>query len=220
MRHITSFILLLLIISCNENSEKKSNSEKDTTASEKIQSTTASTGIDSITLQRKNDSLVLNLADTILSLLKTKSFAQLSAFIHSSHGVRFSPYGSVDTTHDKILSVQQLNELSKKQKKILWGIYDGTGEPINLTIDIYFKKFVYDVDFLNAEKKSVNKILSTDNALNNLRSIYPECDFTEFYFSGFNSKYQGMDWKSLILVFKKIDSKEYLVAVVHDQWRV
>jgi hypothetical protein len=165
---------------------------------------------------------VLALDKQILAALKNKDYESFSGFIHPVEGIRFSPYGYVDTTSAILFSVQGfLEEVSKKpQTKITWGQYDGTGEPIVLTIDEYFKKFVYDADFLNAPKNSLNEMIGKGNSLNNLTAIYKDSDFTEHHFPGFDQKYDGMDWCSLRLVFKNYNSKIYLVGIVHDQWTI
>jgi hypothetical protein len=51
---------------------------------------------------------------------------------------------------------------------ITWGHFDGSGAPIKMTLNNYFKRFVYDVDFVKPEKRSVNKFLGGGNSLNNL----------------------------------------------------
>ena len=41
---------------------------------------------------------------------------------------------------------------------IVWGDFDGTGDPIKMTLNNYMQRFVYDVDFVKPEKRSVNEI--------------------------------------------------------------
>ncbi len=166
------------------------------------------------------DSLVLPLTAQVLTLISQKDYSKLASFIHPVQGIRFSPYSYVDTTADiKLTAAEFLKQVSnKKQAKLNWGYYDGSGEPITLTINDYFKKFVYDADFLHAENTSLNKMLGQGNSLNNLQAIYPNCIFTESYFKGFDKQYDGMDWRSLKLVYKKEGDKLYLVAIIHDQW--
>jgi hypothetical protein len=40
----------------------------------------------------------------------------------------------------------------------------------------------------------------------------------EYYFPGFDLQLQGMDWRSLRLVFTLYDNTWYLVGIIHDQW--
>ena len=89
-----------------------------------------------------------------------------------------------------------------------------------LTIEEYFKKFIYAADFLNAEKVSINQKNGQGNSINNIVEIYKPCDFVESHFAGFDKSLGGMDWQSLRLVFKKYNDKYYLVGVVHDQWTI
>ncbi len=89
-----------------------------------------------------------------------------------------------------------------------------------MSIKNYFGKFVYDEDFLNAKQKSINEFLGSGNSLNNLREVFPGSDFTEFYFPGFDPKYEGMDWRTLRLVFKTENNRPWLIAIVHDEWTI
>ncbi len=222
IRHFNKFILMIcfLVAGCNQNSSTKKITTYDSVAinNDSIEKKISSKN-DTVSVM-KNDTALMNLSVSILKYLKAKDTKKLAEFIDSSSPVRFSPYGDVDTLHDKKLTAEELLAYSKNQKKIHWGIYDGTGYPINLSLNKYFEKFVYDLDFLKAKQTSINKIISGGSTFNNLVSIYPDCDFTQFYFPGSEKKYNGMDWKALVLVFKKDGGKYYLVGVIHDQWRI
>ena len=87
-----------------------------------------------------------------------------------------------------------------------------------MTVDGYFKKFVYDVDFLNVELKSINQYHSQGTDLNNINETYPICDVVEFFFSGFDEKYEGHGFRALHLVYKMKNNRPYLVGIVHDEW--
>jgi hypothetical protein len=79
---------------------------------------------------------------------------------------------------------------------------------------------VNDVGFLKAEQTAVNKLIDPDSSFSKVPSVYANHSFVQFYFPGFNKEYEGMDWKSLLLVFKQQQSKYYLVAVIHNQWKI
>ncbi|MEO6720683.1 MAG: hypothetical protein ABIN67_09955 [Ferruginibacter sp.] len=167
-----------------------------------------------------HDSMVLSLTKQILTAIKAKDYKSFSTFIHPTEGTRFSPYGYIDTSTDLIFTTKEFLSNADQQKKLDWGTSDGSGDKILLSVTGYFKKFVYDADFLHAEKTSLNKMLGAGNSLNNLQDVYKGSDFTESYFSGFDKKYGGMDWTCLRLVYKKYQDKYYLIAVVHDQWTI
>jgi hypothetical protein len=155
----------------------------------------------------------------ILKYIKTRNYKKLASHIHHKKGILFSPYAHIDTIHSKVFSSNQFIQIAKENKSINWGSsWDEDEKPELMTIDQYFKRFVYDVDFLNAELKSINKYHSQGTDLNNINEIYPDCNVVEFFFSGFEKKYGGMDFRALRLVFKMENNKPYIVAIVHDEW--
>ncbi len=168
------------------------------------------------------DSAVLKVTEKILTLIKNVDYLELGNYFHPVEGVRFSPYGYIDTTTDIIFSQIYFKDLFSNTKPgyYIWGYYDGSGDTINLPIYKYFEKFVYDADFLHAEKTSLNQCLGGGNSQNNILVIYDGLPFTESYFSGFDKKYGGMDWRALRLVFKEYEGKYYLVGIIHDEWTI
>lgn len=166
------------------------------------------------------DSLVLAATQDILQLFAERSFAKLADRIHPEKGVRFSPYAYVDTANDVRLMPQDLLRSDFPARKIRWGSYDGTGDPIELNLHEYINRFVYTSDFLHAEKTTVNQAVGMGNTINNLADVYPGKPFTESWFSGFDAKLEGMDWQSLRLVYEIEDGKAWLIAVIHDQWTI
>ena len=204
------FFLLFCFYSCRNKSTSK----------EKPIETTSADTIKAV--QTDKVSVLTSLNRTIMSVLKNKNYDSLSFFIHPVEGLRFSPYGYVDTLNDVVLTgLKLIAEMGKKKQDIIrWGEFDGTGDLIKMTLNEYMQRFVYDVDFLNPEKMSINEFLGVGNSQNNILSVYPGCDFTDSHFSGFDEKYDGMDWRSLRLIFKKIDNKYYLTGIVHDEWTI
>ena len=167
-----------------------------------------------------DDSLLISTTRQVLQALKNKDFKKFAAYIHPTSGARFSPYGFIDTTSDKVFSQQQFMLALAERKKITWGYFDGSGDSIKLNVEEYFMKFVYNADFLNAKQTAINKMIGSGNSLNNLPTIYKDAPFTESYFPGFNPKYNGMDWCALRLVYHDYKGKYFLIAVVHDQWTI
>ena len=216
------------MIACKDKSKNESNVE--TTTADSIQPVDRKTDSlskiknfqDSIQLVQRKDSILLKTTQNILTLLKNKNYSAFANYIHPVEGIRFSPYGFIDTVHDIKLTKQKfINEAGKSvQDMIIWGEFDGTGDPIKMTLNNYMQRFIYDVDFVKPEKRSVNKFIGAGNSLNNLEMVYKNCDFTESNFSGFDKKYEGMDWRSLRLVFKVRDRKFFLVGIVHDEWTI
>ncbi|HJZ23064.1 MAG TPA: hypothetical protein VJ201_01270 [Candidatus Babeliales bacterium] len=145
---------------------------------------------------------------------------KLSVIAHPVKGIRFSPYSFVDISNDIVITANPLVDIFDDEKKYLWGAYDGSGEPIELTFNEYFTQFIYDKDFANAKMVSYNASIVKGNRKNNIHEVYPNSTFVEYHFPGYDPKYEGMDWKSLRLVFEEKDNVWYLIAIVHDQWTI
>lgn len=224
MKRFFAFIFVVVIISsCNLFSSKEPQADGDSLNNVDLTETHDSLRVkfDSVNIKPVDkDSVLMNLTKDILTIFKSQQYSKLDTFIHPSEGVRFSPYATVDAS-DKKFSKEGFNSLvtSGKSKKINWGSYDGSGDPILLTPNEYFRKFVYDANFVKPEKAGVNHVFKEGNSINNLKNFYKGSDFTESHFSG-SRKADGMDWKSVRLVFKEIDGRYYLVGVVHDQWTI
>ncbi len=224
---ITAITLLLVVItSCKDRSRRKV--EVSTTDSAQVRDPQQDTSQqviiteDSVEIVQRRDSILLKLTDNILGTIKNKNYPALATYIDPVEGIRFSPYAYIDTLrHLKFSSVAFIAEANNRsQDSMVWGEFDGTGDPIKMTLNKYMQRFVYDVEFIKPEKRSVNEFISGGNSLNNLLTVYKNCDFTESHFSGFEEKYGGHDWRTLRLVFKERNKRFYLVGIVHDEWTI
>lgn len=159
-------------------------------------------------------------AKQVVEILKNKDLEKLAEFVHPIKGVRISPYSYVNIDNDIVFKSEDLKDKLSDEKVYNWGYYDGSGEPIDLTFNEYYDKFIYDEDFVNSEQFAVNELLKTGNSISNIEEVYPNAEFAEFHFSGFNSEYEGMDWVSLRLIFEKYNDGWMLVGIIHDQWTI
>jgi hypothetical protein len=141
----------------------------------------------------------------------------LSGATHPTQGLRFSPYGYVRDT-DLLFEAGHVAGLMGNTTKYTWGAFDGSGEPIEMTFAEYYARFIYDVDFANAPQVAVNQRLGIGNTIDNSAEFYPGAMIVEYYFPGFDPQYQGMDWRSLRLVFQEYEGTWYLVGIIHDEW--
>ena len=167
--------------------------------------------------------LIEGLARRVILALKAKDMAKLSAFVHPVKGVRFSAYAYVDVSPggDRVFRRNQVRSLWASRRRYVWGSYDGSGDPIQLTFRAYYRRFIYDHDYSRAKRIGYNDaIMGRGNTLNNIYDTYPRGIVVEYHFPGFNPQYDGMDWKSLWLVFEKEGREWYLIGVVHDEWTI
>jgi hypothetical protein len=162
---------------------------------------------------------VLDEAFIVVNSLMHQDMHTLAQYVDPIQGLRFSPYASVKDT-DQVFTTEQVPGLMADNTIYLWGNYDGSGEPINLTFSDYYAKFIYDENFGDAPQISLNHRLGTGNSIDNSQDYYPGAKVVEFYFPGFDPQYNGMDWRSLRLVFTQESQTWYLAGIIHDHWTI
>ena len=156
----------------------------------------------------------------VLELLNDKDMDDLSDFVHPTKGVRFSPYGYIDVDNHLVFTAGQVDDLDDDTEVYTWGSYDGSGEDIDLDFDDYYYDFIFDVDFSDPELIGNNAIIGIGNSLINIEEVYPDGHFVELHFTGFDPQYEGIDWRSLRLVFETVNGDWYLVGIIHDEWTI
>jgi hypothetical protein len=145
----------------------------------------------------------------------------LAALAHPTLGIRFTPYTHVDTASDRRLTPDQLRAQWARSDSILWGVQDGSGEPIRLTFREYVDRFVYDFDALHAARIARDSApMGIGNSLYNLREVYSGDAIVEFNTPGTNPKYSGMDWRSLWIVLRRVDDRWAVVGIVRGAWTI
>lgn len=159
-------------------------------------------------------------ADNLIHAISIKDSAIISKFIHPVKGVRFTPYTNVSLERDVVFNKEKIKNFFKDQNVYLWGYYDGKGDEITLTPSEYYEEFIYSKDFKNAEEIGYNQVLSSGNMIENQFEVYENAIVVEYYFSGFNPDYAGIDWRSLRLVFEQYENVWKLVGVIHNQWTI
>lgn len=151
--------------------------------------------------------------------LANNDFSRITDDIHPTRGVRFSMYAYVRTDTDKVFSREQYAQYLQQSKiRFTWGEKDGTGEALVVPLPEYLDTWVAGEKYNNASI-SVNEFKHNGSMINNLKEIYPNSEFVEFYHKG-SEQYSGMDWRILRLVFDEYQGKRYLVAIVNEQWTV
>jgi hypothetical protein len=159
------------------------------------------------------------LGQFVTGSLQAGDYQALAEVIHPQQCLRFAPYQYLRET-DQIFCPQELAQIQSSNDILVWGSYDGSGEPIFLTFLQYHDRFVYDADFFQPLVVGFNQAVSQGNSINNIPEIYPDGIMLEYYFPGFDPQYGGMDWRSLRLVFVNDNGQWYLTALVHGEWTI
>lgn len=192
----------------NLNNKEDSDEIGDT---EKVESTISSVEAQKIIEKKSNEAILA---------LKNKDFKKVASFMSADEKLVFSPYCYVKSEYLSF-SKSEVENFSTDLKRYNWGTYNGVSPTkIDMTFSDYYNEFIYDQDFAQAEKISYNQILGKGNMINNIQSFFPNSIIVEYHFSGFEEELEGMDWKSLRLVFVKVGDEWFLKAIVHDTWTI
>lgn len=173
-----------------------------------------------VPLDREDDALLLERAGQVLEAMKAADYGALAALVSPGSGVTFTPYSTVNAEVDLRLTARQVAELASDDTVYVWGLEDGSGEPIRLTGEDYFAQYVFNTDYTQAPSLSVDQVQASGNAMENVAESYPEARFVEYYFPGLDPEMEGYDWCSLKLVFQLEQNNWYLVGVIHGQWTI
>ncbi|HLV26002.1 MAG TPA: hypothetical protein VKZ41_06790 [Gemmatimonadales bacterium] len=164
---------------------------------------------------------VTNVADLVVAAVDELRWSDLAALAHPTHGIRFAPYGHIDTSDTQRLMPEEIAALGNDVMVRHWGTADGTGDPLDFTFAEYYTRFLYLHDFNGAEKGAPNEIVESGNSLVNLREAFPmeNTTFVEYYVPG-TEQYGGMDWASLRVVLLHENDRVWVIGLVNDRWTI
>ncbi len=165
-----------------------------------------------------SNAILLLRAYQVLSALRAQDYGTLSSYIHPELGVTFTPYSTVDPSSDRMFKPLEISKLKSNNTVYIWGMWDGSGTPIQYTLQEYFSRFVYSDDFQEAAVLGINHLFSSGNSLENVAAAYPNAEFIEFYLPAVKPEYNGLDWRALKLVFERYQGDYMLVGIIHSEW--
>ena len=157
-------------------------------------------------------------AYAILDDIKARDYAALSRAVHPEYGVVFSPYATI-TLPSKMFTAAQISAFGSDAASYAWGVLDGSGEPIQMTPNDYFDRFVFDKDFTTAPAVGIDHVVRSGNALENIKETFPDIRFVDFHIPG-DECTGGMGWSSLRLGFEEYNGELMLTVIVHSEWTV
>lgn len=165
-----------------------------------------------------SDDDLQDMAKQLVLSLQNKEWDTLAAVVHPEFGLVFSPYPTVNLSTARCFTGSQIKTFQRDRELYIWGVYDGTGEPIELNVNDYLARFVSDAEFLSGTV-AVNAVQHAGNALENLETVFEGARYVDFYVPDLAEE-NGMGWKSLHLVFEEYEGLLYLSAVIHSEYTV
>ncbi len=205
LKIVITILTFQTLISCNNSKTKENNSTNKKSKSEFVSTDGKNANRD-----------LLQSANLTINILNSENLEKLKEVTDSTIGVLFYPYGNIDKTKAQNLTITELSALFKNNSQIIWGIEDGTGEPIKLNAKQYFEKYVNDRNYSKADTIKTNDIVQIGNLTNNIKDVFPNADFIEYFVT--HKTNNELDWKALRLVFKKLGQNYILVGIIHNQW--
>ena len=177
-------------------------------------------------VERKNVSVddtanadVVLLAYSVLEYIRDEDYLALSHIVHPEYGVVLSPYATINLATDRRFSAEQIAVLDSDTNVYVWGVYNGSGEPIELTPAEYFAGFVPAADHIKTAVIGINRIVRSGNALENMTDVFANVKFVDFHVPG-GELTEELDWSSLRLGFEEHNGYFRLVAIVYSKWTV
>ena len=171
-------------------------------------------------LDPEDNFALLHAAGLACEAISRRDFTALASYVHPDRGVTFTPYSTVDFDTDLTFTADQIRALEQDQTTYVWGLEDGRGLPIQMTMAQYLDRYVWDADYTRAPELGIDQIITGGNALENLAEAYEGCRFVDFCYPSADPVNDGLDWSSLKLVFQAEGSRWYLVGVAHGEWTI
>ena len=160
-----------------------------------------------------------SLAYTVLGYINDEDYLSLSRVAHPELGIVFSPYATIALTTNKCFMPDQIAAFSTDTTLYVWGVYNGSGEPIKSTPGEYFDEFIFARDYAGSSIIGVNKIVRSGNALENITDVFPDIEFVDFHISNGERDSNGdYDWVSLRFGFEVYEGSLRLTLIQHSCW--
>lgn len=156
----------------------------------------------------------INIANYILK----DDFKRISKHIHPEKGLTLSPTILFSENH-RVITSDELVNLSQDKTKYEWQIVDVKGEQILLTFKEYFEKYIKDTDCLIDGKvqygnEQINKSRIAQTA--NSNNVYDKGIYADFMYEG-TEENNFTDWKSIRFVFEEHQSNWYITAIITNK---
>ena len=171
-------------------------------------------------LDPEDNFALLHAAGLACEAISRRDFTALASYVHPDRGVTFTPYSTVDFDTDLTFTAEQIRGLEQDPTTYVWGLEDGRGLPIQMTMAQYLDRYVWDADYTRAPELGIDQIITGGNALENLAEAYEGCRFVDFCYPSADPVNDGLDWSSLKLVFQAGEHSWYLVGIVHGEWTI
>lgn len=164
----------------------------------------------------------------VLQALKNKDGRALAKWVDPERGLRFMPYPWDYLPKTVLLQAREVERIYQSKTKRVWGLGDGSGDPIQLTGSQYIRRFVWNVDYTKVVdqerlplKEHLDKAYAYRGGNEDVLELFPEAWSVTYFFPGITGPQGGaMDWSWLTLIFIPRGGEWRLVGLVHKEWTI
>jgi len=166
----------------------------------------------------KCNAVLTELAYDVLKYIRDDDFHALSQVAHPEFGVVFSPSATINLTANKRFNASQISAMTSDSSVYIWGVYEVSGEPIEMTPAEYFADFIPARSFIDAPVIGVNRIVRSGQALENITEVFPDARFVDFHIpNGDRDSTEEPDWISLRLGFEDYNGRLRLIVIIFSR---
>jgi len=161
------------------------------------------------------------LAYEVLGYINDGNYYELSRIAHPEFGIVFSPSATVTLATNKRFRAEQIAAFGSDNAVCVWGIHEGSGEPIEMTPGNYFAEYILARDYISASIIGVNHVVKSGNALENITEVFPDVQFVDFHIPGAEKgSAEDFGWTSLRLGFEEHGGRLWLTLILNSKWTV
>jgi hypothetical protein len=157
-------------------------------------------------------------AEEVRTALVDADHEALAGFV-DERGLTVSAYAFVDDDAP-VLAAGDITGAPEDDTIVVWGVTDGEGAPIELTIERRLRQLGTDYALTSTDAVGFDTRVGTGNTIDNLAERFPGASVVEYHFAG-TSLYEDFDWSSLRFVFDTAgEGAPVLLAIVEDGWTI
>ncbi|NUP12872.1 MAG: hypothetical protein HOW73_43085, partial [Polyangiaceae bacterium] len=162
-------------------------------------------------------------AKRALDALDKKDASGLAALAHPERGIRFTPFGIVDSKRDVVLHTAELKRAFSDPTVRTWGHMGESDQRIRMTFSQYRDRFLYDRDYAKLRAAQPDTTDTFEGRIWNVAAIRDA--LREAYADGTGSEYRSpppkgddLDWRVLRVICAPHDGNHYVVGIISNEW--
>lgn len=154
----------------------------------------------------------------ILSAIAARDFISLAAYVDPQKGLRFSPYGLINTAGDLVFTRDEVSQFAQDPAVYTWGIHPARGDDITIPVAEYWTLYVHPIDYGTSARVFYDEPGYISATIDNFFEVYPAGHYVQYFYPG-TEQNGNLDYLALRMAFEQnADGSWYLVGLSHEYW--